>query len=422
MNLRSLLGILALIALAWAFSENRKKFPWRIALTGLGLQIALAFFILKTSFGRDVFDWGRLMALGLLDFAKEGGRLVFGALGDEAKMAEAFGPESGFVLAISVVTTIVLISALSAALYHWGLLQRVVGALAKIMKRIMGASGAETLSSVANVFMGQTEAPLLVKPYIPRLTRSELLALMTGGMATIAGSVLVVYVSLAPEGDDLAGHLLTASVLSAPGALMFAKILIPESETPETAPGATLSTEKTATNTIDAICAGASDGMKLSLNVIACLIAFVGIIALLNALVSSAIGSVASAFGRPIAEPVTIQDFMALCSLPFAWLMGVAHQDLWIVSKALGERIVLNEFLGYLRITESRDALDPRSFTIASYALCGFANFGSIAIQIGGISALAPDRRGDLANLGLRAMFAGLLACYLTASIVGLWI
>lgn len=419
---RSLLGILVLIGLAWCLSEDRRRFPWRTVGAGLLLQAGLAAFILGSAWGRAVFEGAQTVVLQLLGFAKEGGILVFGALGDPEKMGQAFGPQDGFVLAITVTTTIVMVAALSSALYHWGLLQRIVQGFAWIMRRLMGVSGAESLASAANIFMGQTEAPVIVKPYLAAMTRSELMALMTGGMATIAGSVLVVYVSFDVAGGDLAGHLLTASVLSAPGALMMAKILTPETQTPQTASGANTRIERESVNTLDAICRGASDGMRLSLNVIGALIAFVGLVALANAALGGAVTTVAGWFGAEWTTSQPLQTALAVMNWPFAWIMGVPQPDLWIVSEALGERIVLNEFLGYLRIVDARETMDPRSFTLASYALCGFANFGSIAIQIGGISALAPERRGDLARLGTKAMIAGLLTCYLTASIVGLWI
>ena len=419
---RSLLGIVAIVGIAWALSENRRRFPWRAVLAGLCLQGALAAFILGSSWGRSLFEGVQSLVLQLLDFAKEGGIVVFGALADPEKMGAAFGPADGFVLAITVTTTITMVAALSATLYHWGILQRIVQLFAVVMRRLMDVSGAESLASAANIFMGQTEAPVIVKPYIPSMTRSEILSVMTGGMATIAGSMLVVYVSFDVAGGSLAGHLLTASVLSAPGALMMAKIIAPETETPRTATGAAIAVERESVNAIDAACRGASDGIRLSLNVIGALIAFVGLVALANAILGFTIERVSGWFGNPVREGEALQLVMAALNYPFAWLIGIPTQDLWTVSGALGERVVLNELFGYLTIVDARDSMDPRSFTLASYALCGFANFGSIAIQIGGISALAPERRPDLARLGAKAMVAGLLTCYLTAALVGLWI
>jgi CNT family concentrative nucleoside transporter len=279
--------------------------------------------------------------------------------------------------------------------------------MAVVMRRTMGTSGSETLITAANVFMGQTEAPFLVKPYLPGMTRSELLVMMTAGMATIAGGVLAVYVSLGAS----SGHLVTASVLSAPAALLIAKIMLPEREKSETAHDAPLKIERVASNSIDALCRGASDGLHLSLNVMAMLIAFVAVVHLANHLLGLAT--------RPFGLNLDWQTIFGWVNAPFAWLMGVPAKDCPLIGRILGERIVLNEFFGYLTLTEKKALLDERSFILASYALCGFANFGSVAIQIGGIGSLAPGRRADLAALGLRAMVGGLLASYLTATVVG---
>lgn len=290
------------------------------------------------------------------------------------------------------------------------MLQRVVHAMALVMRKAMRTSGSETLAAAANIFMGQTEAPLVIKPYLAGMTRSELLALMTSGMATIAGGVFAVYVSFGAA----AGHLLSASVMSAPAALMMAKIMLPETDKSETAHDAPLKIERTATNSIDALCRGASDGLHLALNVLAMLIAFVAVVALANYLLGLLL--------RPFSVQLTLQELFGWCNAPFAWLMGVPAKDCPVIGQILGERIVLNEFYGYLTLTQKYKALamDERSFVLATYALCGFANFGSIAIQIGGIGALAPSRRGDLAQLGVRAMIGGLLASYLTAALVGI--
>ncbi|HXG46723.1 MAG TPA: nucleoside transporter C-terminal domain-containing protein, partial [Methylomirabilota bacterium] len=284
------------------------------------------------------------------------------------------------------------------------------------MRRIMGTSGSETLAAAANIFMGQTEAPLVIKPYIARMTRSELLCLMTGGMATIAGGVAAVYVQMGVRAgfEDMAGHLLTASVLSAPAALLVSKIMLPETEVSETAGGAPAPVERTTQNSIDALCRGAGDGLMLALNVIGMLIAFVAVVALVNFLFGWAQGLVG------VAEPVTLQRLLGWLNWPFAWLMGVPARDCALVGQALGERIVLNEFIGYLTLTGAAGTLEGRSFVLATYALCGFANFSSIAIQVGGIGSLVPARRGELASMGWRAMVGGLLASYLTATIVGL--
>jgi CNT family concentrative nucleoside transporter len=421
-KLISLLGMVAFIALAWGISENRKRFPWRVVLWGLGLQMFFALVILKTDFGKAFFTFAQNAVSKLIGFANEGAKVVFGPLADTGLLADKFGPPNAFILAITITATIILVSALSSLLYYWRVLPKVVEATAWVMQRTMGTSGSESLAAAANIFTGQTEAPLVIKPYLLRMTRSELLAMMTGGMATIAGGVLAVYTSLG-EGVgrlDMAGHLLTASVMSAPAALMIAKIMLPETEVSETAAGGKAEVEQTNINSIDALCTGASDGLKLSLNVAAMLIAFVALVALANHLLALPQYLFATSPGSY--QPVTFQAIFGWVNAPFAWLMGIPAQDCLSVGQILGERIVLNEFIGYLSLTGQQGALDPRSFTIATYALCGFANFGSIAIQIGGIGALVPERRKDLARLGVRSMIAGLLACYLTATVVGLLI
>jgi concentrative nucleoside transporter, CNT family len=293
-----------------------------------------------------------------------------------------------------------------------------VQGLAWVMQRVMKTSGSESLAAAANIFMGQTEAPLVIKPYLPHVTRSELFAIMVPGMASIAGGVLAAYVAFGNAAGrmDMAGHLITASFMSAPAALLIAKVILPETEESETAAGAHAKLEKPSQNGIDAICLGASDGMKLSLNVMAMLIAFVAIVALANGMLTFAQGW----FG--VANPVKLETIFGWANAPFAWLIGIPSSDCQRIGEVLGSRIVLNEFIGYLNLTDlaKSAAIQDRSFTLTSYALCGFANFASIAIQIGGIGALAPERRADLAALGLRAMLGGLLSCYMTAAVVGL--
>jgi CNT family concentrative nucleoside transporter len=416
-RLVSLLGLVVLLALAWALSANRRLFPWRTVLSGLAIQVALAFIILKTGPGLRIFSLANEAVSKLLSYAEEGSKFVFGPLGDAALLSEKFGPGNGFIFFVTVTGTIILVSALSSFLYHYGILQRVVRALAWVMQRLMGTSGSESLAAAANIFMGQTEAPLVIKPYLARMTRSELMALMVGGMATIAGGVLAAYVSFGNAAGrmDMAGHLITASFLSAPAALLFAKILIPETERSETAGGAHAEIERHSRNGIDALCLGASDGMKLALNVMAMLIAFVAVVALVNGLLAGAQGWMG------IAQPVKLETIFGWVSAPFAWLIGVPWADCEKIGEVLGTRVVLNEFLGYIALSDLQKAhvISDRAFTLTTYALCGFANFSSIAIQIGGIGALAPERRGELAALGVRAMVGGLLACYLTATVVG---
>ncbi len=413
MKLTSLLGILALIGVAWLLSEHRRRFPWRAVVWGLTLQFLLGWFILKTGPGERIFEACQRMVSRFIGFAGEGNRLLFGALADEAAMSKAFGPENALFFALVLTGIIVLVSTVSSILYHYGLLQLLVRAVAWVMQRTLGTSGSETLGAAANIFMGQTEAPLVIKPYLPRMTRSELHCLMVGGFATIAGSVMGVYSGLLKVP---AGHLLTASVMSAPAALLVSKILIPETEASETAAGSTARIERETVNGIDAACSGAGDGMRLAINVIAMLLAFTSLVAAANWILGEAFGVVGWHTRQPL------QTLLGHANAPFAWLMGIPSKDCLAVGRILGERIVLSEFMGYLSLSREQASLDPRSYVIAAYALCGFANFGSVAIQIGGIGALVPGRRRDLAEVGLKAMLGGLLACYMTACVVGVLI
>ena len=410
-KLVSALGLVVMIAIAWMLSEQRRRFPWRVVAWGLGLQFLFAFLILRTAPGKQVFNRFQEAVSKFIGFAGEGNALIFGPLANPTLLGEKFGPANALVLAITITGTIILVSAVSSLLYHYGILQLIVRSLAWVMRRAMGTSGSETLAAAANIFMGQTEAPLVIKPYLARMTRSELFAMMTGGMATIAGGVLAAYVSFGIE----AGHLLTASVLSAPASLLIAKILVPESEVSETAGGTNAPIERETVNGLDALCHGASDGMKLSINVMAMLIAFTAVIAATNWILSSILAQVGVTSATPM------QTVLGWINAPFAWVMGVPWKDCQTVGTILGERIILNEFVGYLKLSQLGETLDPRSRVITTYALCGFANVASIAIQIGGIGALAPTRRQDLARLGLRSMIGGLLACYLTATVAGLF-
>jgi CNT family concentrative nucleoside transporter len=419
MDLRfiSLLGWFTMIAVAWAISYNRKLFPWRTVVWGVGLQFILALLILKTPWGGALFDFAGKVIQKLIQFSNEGCKFVFGPLADEQLLAEKFGAGNSVIFAILVTGTIIIVACISSLLYHWGILQRVVRAIAWVMRKAMRTSGSETLSACANIFMGQTEAPLMIRPYVPRLTRSELMTIMVCGMAHIAGGVAAVYADMGRRAGypNTAGHLLTASVLNCPAALMIAKILLPETEKSETAASAPATVPRTTTNSIDAICRGASDGFFLSLNVIAMLIGFIAMIALANYVVTWPQAHLG------VSHPATLQTIFGWINAPFAWLMGVPAQDCFNVGQILGERVVLNEFVGFLDLTANAKqlALDPRSFTIATYALCGFANFASIAIQVGGIGSLAPERRGEMAKIGFRAMLGGLLAAYMTACLAG---
>lgn len=412
LKLISLLGLVVFVGMAWAISSHRKLFPWRTVAWGLGLQLLFGFLILKTKGGERVFDFCQRGVTKLIGFADEGSKMVFGPLANTDLLSEKLGPGNGFIFVITVAATIILVAAVSSLLYHYGVLQLIVRGTAWVMQRLMRTSGSESLAAAANIFMGQTEAPLVIRPYLPKMTRSEILAMMTGGMATIAGGVLAAYVSFGIS----AGHLLTASVMSAPAALLIAKVILPETEQSETAAGASAKVPRETTNGLDALCRGASEGMMLAINIMAMLIAFVAVVALANYLISLGLRQAGVATSTPL------QTLFGWLNAPFAWLMGVPWKDCEAVGSVLGERIVINEFVGYLSLSKMTATLDPRSYTLATYALCGFANFSSIAIQIGGIGSLAPTRRADLAKLGLRAMIGGLLASYLTATIAGILI
>ena len=414
LRLMSLIGLVAFITLAWVISVHRDKFPWRTVLAGLALQTLIAIIMVRPSAFRDwIYTNAKISADNLIYFAQQGTQLVFGPLAKRDILLEVgFDPGNAMVLGITICGTIILVAVLSNLLYHLGILQRVVHAMAWIMQRIMRTSGSESLCTSANVFMGQTEAPLVIQPYLKGMTRSELMTMMVGGMATIAGGVFAVYAGMGVE----AGHLLTASFMAAPTALYMSKILLPETEKSETADGATHDVKAQTTNVLDAMCQGAGDGMKLTINVLAMLIGFTAVIALFNYLLVLPQNWVG------VASPITFDMILGWINAPFAWLMGIPWSDCEAVGQALGKRMVFTEFIGYLEITGARESLDPRSFTLATFAICGFANFASIAIQIGGIGSLAPDRRSDLAKLGLRAMAGGILVGYTNACIAGLFL
>lgn len=409
-KLISAFGIVVLIAFAWLFSEHRRRFPWRVVFWGVVLQFVFGYLILKTTGGEWIFGKAQGLVVKFIGFANEGNQLIFGPLAREEALTQAFGPGNGFLFVVVVTGTVILISAVSSLLYHWGLLQLFVRGAAWVMRRVMGTSGSETLAAAANIFMGQTEAPLVIKPYVPTMTRSEIMCMMVGGFATIAGGVAAVYSGVL---QIPAGHLLTASVMSAPAALLISKILLPETEVSETAAGAAAKVQRDHLNSIDALCSGAGDGMKLAINVAAMLLAFTSVVAAANWVLASGFSLVGWETEKPL------QAMLGYLNAPFAWLMGVPGRDCLAVGQVLGERIVLNEFVGYLSLSAQKSTLDDRSYVLATYALCGFANFSSIAIQIGGIGALVPSRRSDLVKLGGKAMLGGLLACYLTACVCG---
>ena len=409
----SLIGLAAFITLAWGLSVRRQQFPWRTVLAGLSLQALIALIMIRPSaFSAWVYEQANTAAANLIYFAKQGTQLIFGPLAKRETLLPVFGDNDAMVLGITICGTIILVAVISSLLYHLGALQRIVRAIAWVMQRVMRTSGSESLCTSANVFMGQTEAPLVIQPYLKGMTKSELMTMMVGGMATIAGGVFAVYAGMGVE----AGHLLTASFMAAPTALYMAKILLPETQQSETADGAEQEVQAETTNALDAMCQGASDGMKLTLNVLAMLIGFTAAIALLNYLIvlpQNWIG---------VNAPITFDQILGWLNAPFAWLMGVPWADCDAIGQALGKRIVFTEFIGYMEITSLKETLDPRSFTLATFAICGFANFASIAIQIGGIGSLAPERRADLASLGLRAMAGGILVGYTNACIAGLFL
>lgn len=405
-RVQAAVGIVFFISLTMAFSENLRAVNWRTVGWGIALQVALALFILKLEIGgvRPGYVLFEVIGRGVkrfLEFTDAGSTFVFGGLADPAAMSKVF--PGGFVFAFKALPTIIFVSSFFTVLYYFGILQFVVRIMARVMIRLLRTSGAETLSAAANVFMGQTEAPLIVKPYVPTMTRSELLAMMVGGMATISGGVMAVYISLGA--DPIA--ILTTSVMAAPCSLYLAKILIPEMEEPQTRGEVKLVIERTHANVVDAAAAGASDGTVLAINVAAMLIAFLAFIALIDFLLGFAGLSLAQVFGWVFA--------------PVAVLMGVSAADVPKMADLLGIKLVANEFVAYVKLTsEYREALSPRSYSLATFALTGFANIGSIGIQLGGIGGLAPTRRGDLARLGWRALLAGFLATLINASVAGI--
>lgn len=407
-RLQPLIGLIFILGVAYTLSTNRRAINLRVVAWGLGLQFLIALIVVKTPYGIQAFEWLGGKITRLLAFSVEGSRFVFGPLGDQAVWARvmngALGADGGqyaVIFAFQILPTIIFIAALFAILYYIGLMQLIVRAFAVIMNKVMGASGAESLNVAASIFMGQTEAPLTIRPFLPRMTQSELMTVMTSGMAHISGGIMAAYIAFGIE----AKHLLTAVIMTAPGTLMMAKMFVPETETPETRGSVKLQIEKTDVNVIDAAGRGTAEGLNLALNVGAMLISFVAMIFLINAILGKVGLSMQMIFGWVFS--------------PVAWSLGVPWKDAAVVGNLLGTRMVLNEFVAFAQLGTLKASLDPKSFTIATFALCGFANFASIGMQIGGIGALAPTRRSDLARLGLRAMLAGTLANFVTAIIVG---
>ncbi len=398
-----ILGVIVILGIAYLFSENKKKINWRLVATGLGLQIIFALIILKVPFGRKAFEAASGFITRILDFTAEGTTFLFGNLTDQATF--------GSIFALNVLPTIIFFSALMGILYYLGIMQAIVKFIAKGICKLLGTSGAETLSAVGNIFLGQTEAPLLVRPYINGMTKSEITAIMVGGMATVAGGVMAGYVAMGIN----AGHLLAASIMAAPAGLVLAKMLVPETEEPETKDITNIEVEKTASNVVEAAANGASDGLMLALNVAAMLLAFVALIALFNYL----IGLVGGLFGFP---ELSLNWILGKLFSPLAFVMGVPTGDLSAAGSLLGQKVMINEFVAYsdLSALSASGVLQEKTILIMTYALCGFANISSVAIQIGGIGAMAPNKKGTIAKLGFKALLGGALATCLTATIAGI--
>jgi CNT family concentrative nucleoside transporter len=407
-------GLAVLLSIAFAFSSNRKEVDWKLVASGVGLQLFFAILVILVPGGREFFEGLSRIFVTVIGFAMEGSAFIFGSLADPSNL--------GFIFAFQVLPTIIFFASLMAVLYHLGLMQKVVQAMAWVMLKVMRISGSESLSVAANVFVGQTEAPLVVRPYISRMTESELLTMMVGGMATIAGGVLAAYITMLGGADEAmrifyAKHLLAASIMAAPATIVIAKLLKPEVEESVTRGKVTLHVEKTATNVIEAAANGAGDGVKLALNVGGMLLAFVALIALVNYPLGwiGQITGLEAIMGQPVSLSMILGYFLS----PLAWVIGIPWQDAVTVGGLIGEKVITNEFVAYAHLKEIQDGLSPKALLISTYALCGFANFSSIAIQIGGIGGLAPDRRSDLARLGLTAVLGGTLATMMTATIAG---
>lgn len=418
---RGFLGIIALVVTAFLLSKNRSRINWSIIVKGISLQIFLAFLILKVPFVERGFDFISKAFVKVIEMAHEGALFIFSSVvtGEMHPMVMNF--------ATWVLPSVIFFSALTSLFYYWGILQKLVYGMAWVMKRLMNLSGAESISAAGNVFLGQTEAPLLVKPYLNKMTNSEILCLMTGGMATIAGGVLAAYIGFL-GGDDpqqqvfFAKHLLTASLMSAPAAIVFSKIILPETEQVNT--DLRIPKDKLGVNALEAIANGTTDGLRLAVNVAAMLIVFISLIALVNYGIGkighyTGLNEIIAAKSDSYTE-LSFQYIVGYILAPFAWLMGTPWQDATIIGQLLGEKTIINEFVAYPHLAELQDELTQKSVIIGTYVLCGFSNFSSIGIQVGGIGALAPEKRSVLARYGFVSMIAGTLACMLTATLVGM--
>ncbi|WP_018620578.1 NupC/NupG family nucleoside CNT transporter [Spirosoma luteum] len=405
-----LIGIVLILGIAYALSDNRKAINYRTVVVGLGLQFGLAVFVLKTDVGQNLFQALGYYVDRLLQKANVGAEFVFSSLVRTDVLQRAFGPGNEFIFFFKVIPTIIFVAVLVNIFYHLGIMQRVVAVMARAMKWLMGVSGAEALSNVASTFVGQVEAQIMIKPYLNGMTNSELLASMTGSFACIAGGVLAVYISLGVP----APYLLAASIMAAPGALVISKIVMPETQVSETKGTVKVEIKKAHANLLDAIAAGASEGLKVGFNVIAMLIGFIALIALLDSLLFR--------FGFYILQIdyLSLNFMLGKVFSVFAWAMGVPGKDIQAAGSLMGTKMVVNEFVAYLDLVKIKPTLDQKTIAIVSFALCGFANFSSIAIQVGGIGELAPQRRRDLAKLGFKALICGTLASYMSATLAGL--
>lgn len=423
--LRGMLGVAVLLLIAFLFSSDRKRINWRLVITGIALQVIFALGVLKVGWVRSVFRFISSAFVEVLNFSSAGAEFLFGGLVSDI---EGFG----FIFAFQVLPTIVFFSALSSFLYYLGVLQRIVYAFAWIMSKTMHLSGAESLAAAGNIFLGQTESPLLVKPYLEKMTKSEIMCLMTGGMATIAGGVFAAYIGFLGGIDEelrlqFATHLLSASIMSAPAAIVAAKMLVPESKPEDLDRNVLIPRDKIGSNLLDAISIGTTDGLKLAINVGAMLLVFTAFIYMFNAIFMAA--GKASGLNETIAKAtdgaysgLSLQYVLGLIFSPLAWLLGVPSSDIMQVGQLLGEKTILNEFFAYSSLGQMKEAgkfASERSIIIATYALCGFANFASIGIQIGGIGAIAPGQRKNLAALGVKSLIGGTIACFMTAAIAG---
>jgi len=406
-----ILGILTMLGFAFLFSTNRRAIRVKTVAWGLGLQFAFAVFVLKVEAGRIIFQKAGDAVNRLLSYAFAGSSFVFGDLGKQ-------GSRLGFYFAFQVLPTVIFIAAFFAILYHYGVMQFIVRQAARVMTRVMGASGAESLNVAASIFMGQTEAPLTIRPFLPEMTRSELMTVMTSGMAHVSGGIMAAYIAFGIEPK----HLLSAVIMTAPGTILMSKMLVPEVEKPKTAGVVIMSKEEIEEeekeNLLGAVSRGTTDGLHLALNIAAMLISFLALIALTNGILGGIHNGLAHIGFRWF--PTSLERIFGTIFAPIAWVIGIPWRDCSAIGNLLGTRMALNELVAFSLLGPQRAVLDPRSFTIATFALCGFANLSSIGIQIGGIGALAPNKRGELARLGFRAMFAGTMANLISASIAGM--